>query len=47
MGKDVTIEVHQAGHGFMNEDNPMGTHDQDLAARVWPRVVSFLHESLR
>ena len=47
MGKDVTIEAHPAGHGFMNEDDPMGTHDQQLAARLWPQVVSFLHDSLR
>jgi carboxymethylenebutenolidase len=47
MGKDVTIEVHQAGHGFMNEDNPMGTLDEGLAARLWPQVVSFLYDSLR
>jgi carboxymethylenebutenolidase len=47
MGKDVTIDVHQAGHGFMNEENPMGTHDQQLAARLWPQVASFLHDSLR
>jgi carboxymethylenebutenolidase len=47
MGKDVTIEVHPGGHGFMNEENPIGTHDAQLAARLWPRAVAFLQESLR
>jgi carboxymethylenebutenolidase len=47
MGKDVTIEVHPGGHGFMNEENPIGTHDEQLAARLWPRAVAFLRESLR
>ena len=46
MGKDVTIEVHKAGHAFMNEDNPMGSHDAKLAAELWPKVTAFLHEKL-
>lgn len=46
MGKDVRIEVHHAGHAFMNEENPMGTHDPELAADLWPKVVGFLHEKL-
>jgi carboxymethylenebutenolidase len=46
MGKDVTLAVHQAGHGFMNEENPIGTHDANLAAELWPQVIAFLHETL-
>jgi carboxymethylenebutenolidase len=46
MGKDVVIAVHPAGHGFMNEENPIGTYDAALAERLWPEVVSFLHEKL-
>jgi len=46
MGKDVEITVHQAGHGFMNEDDPMGTYDADLAAQIWPEMVAFLHDRL-
>ena len=45
-GKDATIAVHQAGHGFMNEENPIGTYDEELAERLWPEVVQFLHEQL-
>lgn len=46
LGKDVTITVHPAGHGFMNEDNPIGTHDAALAQRLWPDVTGFLHQQL-
>jgi len=46
MGKDVTLEVHPAGHGFMNEENPGGTYDPALAARLWPGMTGFLHEAL-
>jgi carboxymethylenebutenolidase len=46
LGKDARIEVHQAGHAFMNEEDAMGTYDAELAARLWPQVVTFLQESL-
>jgi carboxymethylenebutenolidase len=46
MGKDVELTVHQAGHAFMNETNAIGTHDGDLAARLWPEVIDFLHTTL-
>ena len=46
MGKDVQITVHNAGHGFMNEENPMGAFDEGLAAELWPQVVDFLHSQL-
>lgn len=46
MGKDVSFEIHQAGHAFMNETNAIGTHDGDLAARLWPEVTTFLHDQL-
>lgn len=46
MGKDVTIDIHQAGHGFMNEENPMGAYDQALAESLWTKVAAFLHDTL-
>ena len=46
MGKDVQITIHQAGHGFMNEENPMGAFDEGLAAELWPQVVGFLESKL-
>lgn len=46
MGKDVSLTLHKAGHGFMNETNPIGTYDAALAAKVWPEVVGFLQGAL-
>jgi carboxymethylenebutenolidase len=47
MGKDVTFTVHAGtGHAFMAPHNALGTLDEELAARLWPQVPSFLHEQL-
>ena len=46
MGKDAQIEIHEAGHGFMNEENPIGTFNEGLAAELWPQVISFLQSKL-
>jgi carboxymethylenebutenolidase len=46
MGKDVAFTVHDAGHAFMNETNAIGTHDADLAARLWPEVYAFFDSQL-
>jgi carboxymethylenebutenolidase len=47
MGKDVTFTVHPGtGHAFMNPHNSLGTLDQELSDRIWPTVLSFLHEQL-
>lgn len=46
LGKDVTLTIHQAGHAFMNEENPGGTYDAALAERLWPEVTAFLHDEL-
>ncbi len=45
-GKDVQITFHDAGHAFMNETDPFGIHDADLAAQLWPQVIEFLHDQL-
>ena len=48
MGKNVTLAVHAgAGHAFMAPHNAMGTLNAELAAEIWPTVVSFLHDALR
>jgi carboxymethylenebutenolidase len=48
MGKDVTITVYPGtGHAFMGPHNALGTLDAELAAKIWPEVVAFLHEKLR
>lgn len=47
MGKDVTLTVHPGtGHAFMGPHNALGTLDQELADRIWPEVVAFLHQHL-
>lgn len=47
LGKDVNLRIHPgAGHGFMNPDNPIGNLDEELAARIWPEVLAFLHSHL-
>ena len=47
LGKDVSFTVHAgAGHAFMAPHNALGTLDEELAARVWPQAVGFLHEHL-
>ena len=46
LGKDVTLTVHDAGHAFMNEENPSGTYDAELAERLWPEITAFLHDQL-
>jgi carboxymethylenebutenolidase len=48
MGKNVTFTVHPGtGHAFMGPHNALGTLNAELAARIWPQVVSFLHENVR
>ena len=47
MGKDVTLTVHPGtGHAFMAPHNALGTLNSTLAAEIWPKVVSFLHDTL-
>ena len=46
MGKDVQITFHAAGHAFMNETDPFGIHDAELAGQLWPEIIDFLHTEL-
>lgn len=47
MGKDVTLTVHPGtGHAFMGPHNALGTLDQELADKIWPEVLAFLHSQL-
>lgn len=46
MGKDVEITVHQAGHAFMNEENALGTYDEELANQLWPATITFFRDKL-
>jgi carboxymethylenebutenolidase len=48
MGKDVTLTVHAGtGHAFMGPHNALGTFNAELAAEIWPTVVSFLQQTVR
>ena len=47
MGKDATLTVHPGtGHAFMAPHNALGNYDEALAAKLWPEVVTFLHDQL-
>ena len=47
-GKDVTITVYPGtGHGFTNEENPLGTYDPDASATAMDAALAFLGEKLR
>ena len=46
MGKDVQFTFHDEGHAFMNETDPFGIYNAELAAELWPQVFEFLHEQL-
>ena len=48
MGKNVTLTVNAGtGHAFMAPHNALGTLNANLAAEIWPKVVSFLHDTVR
>jgi carboxymethylenebutenolidase len=47
MGKDVEFTIHAGtGHAFANEENALGTHDEEAAARAWASAVAFLRANL-
>jgi len=48
MGKDVTLKVHPGtGHAFMATHNALGTHDAQMAAKIWPEVVAYLKDKVK
>ena len=47
LGKDVSFTVHPGtGHAFMAPHNALGTQDQAAYDRIWPQVLTFLHQHL-
>ncbi len=43
VGRDVVFHVYEGtGHGFANEENPLGTWDEAAAATAWARTLAFL-----
>ena len=42
-GRNVVFHVYEGtGHGFANEENPLGTWDEAAAATAWARTLAFL-----
>jgi len=47
MGKDVEFIVYpNTGHAFANEENALGTHDEEATKTSWDRAVAFLKANL-
>jgi carboxymethylenebutenolidase len=42
----VDVQVYDAGHAFFNDENLLGTYDEDLARRAWSQAVDFLRQHL-
>ena len=43
-GKDVVFNVYAGtGHGFTNEENPMGAWDEEATALAWGRTLELLN----
>ena len=42
-GRNVVFHVYEGtGHGFANEENPLGTWDEAAANTAWARTLAFL-----
>lgn len=42
-GKNVNFHVYPGtGHGFTNEENPLGSYNEDAAATAWERTIALL-----
>jgi carboxymethylenebutenolidase len=46
LGKSIESYWYDAGHAFGNEDNALGTYDQEAASLAWQRSIQFLREKL-
>jgi carboxymethylenebutenolidase len=45
-GADTQFHYYDAGHAFANDDNPIGTHDEEHARTAWVRTLEFLRAHL-
>jgi carboxymethylenebutenolidase len=45
-GAEVEFHFYDAGHAFHNDENLMGTYDEEKAKLAWGRAVAFLKEQL-
>jgi carboxymethylenebutenolidase len=47
MGREISITVYPGtGHGFTNEENPIGNFDEAATAIAWASTLDFLRENL-
>jgi carboxymethylenebutenolidase len=47
LGKDVTFHIYpDTGHGFTNEENPLGSYDAEATELSWGRAVAHLRAHL-
>ena len=40
------VQVYDAGHAFFNDENLLGTYDEDQARQAWTETVGFLRRQL-
>jgi carboxymethylenebutenolidase len=45
-GAEVEFFFYPAGHAFHNDEDLLGTYDQESAKLAWSRTVAFLHAKL-
>lgn len=46
-GHDVTFEIYpDCGHAFANEDNPLGTWNEQAASTAWARTLNLFESTL-
>jgi carboxymethylenebutenolidase len=46
IGGPVEVQVYDAGHAFFNDQNLLGTYDEEKARQAWARAVDFLRQHL-
>jgi carboxymethylenebutenolidase len=45
-GQQPEVHFYPAGHAFINDENLLGTYDEEQAGIAWQRTVDFLHAQL-
>jgi hypothetical protein len=45
-GVPVQVYFYDAGHAFFNDQNHLGTYNEELARLAWNRTVDFLRSLL-
>lgn len=45
-GHRPDLRIYPAGHAFFNDENPLGTYDEEQANRAWDATLPFLRANL-